>query len=227
MGQSPQNFIHQSIPIRSPYVEDIWRVTCLDDGEFLMCADASWDIIIAMHNGHTQIYADGPTSHARKLHYKPGMQLTGIRFKIGVNLQGLDLRSIVNGTFAFTQRNDTFRLGNDSIQIPTAENAEVFIDKLVQKRLLTYDKAIPGMLQETSMPVSRSGQRRFLYSTGLSQMQIRQIQRAWQAMKLLQDGQSAVQVSAELGYTDQPHMTKFLKKLLGQTPRRIDEIVHS
>ena len=222
------NFIHQSRPSDSPFVEDIWQVSCFEEGDFVMCADVSWDIIVSTYSEQRQIYVDGPTSEARSLHYKPGMQLLGIRFKVGTTLSGLNLHETVDKTFPLAQINGSkFWLAGSAIEVPTQNTVDAFIEKLTRDRLIMDDHSIQAMLQEELMPVSRATQRRFLSSTGLSQMKIYQIQRAWGAMTLLQKGQPATQVAQELGYSDQAHMIKFLKRLLGQTPKNIEQVVHS
>ncbi|MEP6985913.1 MAG: helix-turn-helix domain-containing protein, partial [Chloroflexota bacterium] len=55
----------------------------------------------------------------------------------------------------------------------------------------------------------------------LRQNYIRQIKRAQQAMELLHLGHSILNTAHELGYADQPHLTRSLKRLLGYTPREI------
>ncbi|MEJ8571532.1 helix-turn-helix transcriptional regulator [Microbaculum marinum] len=44
--------------------------------------------------------------------------------------------------------------------------------------------------------------------------------RVEQATRLLRDGEPIAEVAAQVGFTDQSHMTKHFKKLLGMTPSR-------
>ena len=67
----------------------------------------------------------------------------------------------------------------------------------------------------------RSIQRRFLRITGLTQRDIRSIERAQQAAVLLGSGKPILDTVYEAGYADQQHMTHSLKHLLGQTPAQI------
>jgi methylphosphotriester-DNA--protein-cysteine methyltransferase len=48
-----------------------------------------------------------------------------------------------------------------------------------------------------------------------------QIQRAHHAVKLLISGMSAASAALEAGYTDQPHMVKSLRSIMGRTPTQI------
>jgi len=66
---------------------------------------------------------------------------------------------------------------------------------------------------------------RFLQATGLTHKTIRQIERAKHALVLLQQGVPILDVVYQAGYFDQPHLTRSLKHLLGQTPAQIIRMV--
>jgi Transcriptional regulator containing an amidase domain and an AraC-type DNA-binding HTH domain len=68
---------------------------------------------------------------------------------------------------------------------------------------------------------TRSVQRRFLQATGLTQGSIRQIERARHATMLLQGGVSILDTVEQAGYSDQAHLTRSLKYLIGKTPAQI------
>ncbi|MBV9708843.1 MAG: AraC family transcriptional regulator, partial [Chloroflexi bacterium] len=99
-----------------------------------------------------------------------------------------------------------------------------FVDWLVRKDLLArdpvVDAALEGQLQDLSLSTI---QRRFLRATGLTQSAVRQIERARYATHLLQQGVSILDTVLEVGYFDQPHLTRSLKYLIGQTPAQIRE----
>jgi AraC-like DNA-binding protein len=61
-------------------------------------------------------------------------------------------------------------------------------------------------------------QRHFVHALGLSPKQLAQIQRAKRAVALLRAGRPVVDVAMDLGYADQPHMTRSLKRFTGRTP---------
>jgi len=94
----------------------------------------------------------------------------------------------------------------------------------VRKGLLArdpvVDAALQGRLQDRSLSTI---QRRFLRATGLTQSAARQIERARSATHLLQQGASILDTVLEAGYFDQPHLTRSLKYLIGQTPSQIRE----
>jgi AraC-like DNA-binding protein len=47
---------------------------------------------------------------------------------------------------------------------------------------------------------------------------IRQVRRAERAVELLDRGVPALEVTRRAGYADQPHLTRSLKRFVGQTP---------
>jgi methylphosphotriester-DNA--protein-cysteine methyltransferase len=67
----------------------------------------------------------------------------------------------------------------------------------------------------------RSVQYRFVQATGLTHRSIQTIERARQAAALLEQGWSIPDVMYAAGYFDQPHLTRALKRFLGQTPAQI------
>jgi AraC-like DNA-binding protein len=67
----------------------------------------------------------------------------------------------------------------------------------------------------------RSVQRRFRRATGLTQCAVRQIERAREAVALLEQGRAILDIVDLAGYADQSHLTRSLKHLIGQTPAQI------
>jgi methylphosphotriester-DNA--protein-cysteine methyltransferase len=64
-------------------------------------------------------------------------------------------------------------------------------------------------------------QNHFLHATGLTPSTARQIERAHVAAALLERGVPVLDAVHEAAYFDQPHMTRSLKRFLGQTPAQI------
>jgi AraC-like DNA-binding protein len=61
-------------------------------------------------------------------------------------------------------------------------------------------------------------QRHFRYVLGISPKTLQQISRARRAVELLLAGSRIADVAFGLGFADQAHLTRSLKKLMGQTP---------
>jgi AraC-like DNA-binding protein len=61
-------------------------------------------------------------------------------------------------------------------------------------------------------------QSRFVRAVGLSRRSLQVIDRARHAARLLTAGATIADVVHEAGYHDQPHLTRALRQLIGQTP---------
>jgi len=216
-------------------------------------ADGSWDIILIKQDITTKVLLGGPMSRATPIQYVEGSEYLGIRFKIGTFMPHFPMGRIMNVTSLLPNiRKTSFWLGDSAWEIPTYENVEAFVAKLVHCDLLLSDKVVTDALlresysrgrvqpcpdtcsgrvqpcpyyttpeEQTQTLSPRSVQRHFLKTTGLTQAHIRQIERASRAADLLRQGVPILTVIHETGYVDQPHMTKSLKLLSGQTPAQI------
>ena len=79
-----------------------------------------------------------------------------------------------------------------------------------------------ALKDQTPLSLSeRTVRRRFLYATGMTQGVIRQIERAVQASEMLGSGVPILDVVYLAGYADQPHLTRSLKRFIGQTPAQL------
>jgi AraC-like DNA-binding protein len=105
--------------------------------------------------------------------------------------------------------------------MPTFETADEFIAEFERRELLSDDPIVMAALrdEETGMSM-RSIQRRVSHATGLTAKRIKQIVRARTAAERLQRGESILDVTHDLGYADQAHLTRDLKRLTGYTPGR-------
>jgi len=113
-------------------------------------------------------------------------------------------------------------LNGSAWQFPNYENADTFVDRLVRESLLDCDPIIEPVLRGEPQELSpRSIQRRVLQATGLTRGSIRQIERARHATMLLQQGISILDTVERAGYSDQAHLTRALKHLIGKTPTQI------
>jgi AraC-like DNA-binding protein len=108
------------------------------------------------------------------------------------------------------------------LEIPDYDNADAFVDRLVREELLVRDPLIESGLNGQWKDLSlRSVQRRFLRATGLTQTAFRQIERAHRAVELLEQGVPILDTALRTGYADQAHLTRSLRRFVGQTPAQV------
>lgn len=207
----------------SLYVDKIWHTYTTSDGVFTAGLDGNWDIIIFKDAETIRVTVNGVGKHAVEVPYTAGVDSVGIALKPGVFLQDFKGKDIVDSQHTLSRGNVPYvKIGGHLFKVPDFDSAEVFIQELVEKGLLLvnpvvlpYDnKNLPG----TS---DRSLRRHTMSITGLSPYFFHQIQRAQHATRLLQQGVPIAHAAIEAGYTDQAHMTKAVKMLMGLTPAQI------
>jgi hypothetical protein len=116
----------------------------------------------------------------------------------------------------------SFWLQGSAWEYPRFENAETFVQRLVEGGLVAVDPCVNDVLRgHRPALTSRTYQRRFLQATGITHNAIRQIERARHATNLLQQGVSILDAAFVAGYYDQPHLSRALNRLIGQTPAQI------
>jgi AraC-like DNA-binding protein len=208
----------------SPFVEEVWRARSERAGSFVSIAASHWEMVVTRHQGKpTTLTVRGPATIATPLSFPAGGAWCGIRFKLGTFVPLLPVGGLVDRAVDLPEAGSrSFWLQGAAWPFPEYENADAFVDRLVREGLLAREPLIEDALHGHPTDVSlRSVQRRFVQATGLTQSTVRQIGRARHAMALLQQGVSILDAVHEAGYYDQPHLTRSLRRWLGQTPAQI------
>ncbi len=118
----------------------------------------------------------------------------------------------------------SFSLQGLAWEYPHFENAETLVTRLFRAGVLARDPAVSAALSGEWQALSRrSTQRHFLQATGITHVAYRQIQRARYATTLLERGVSIPDTIHQAGYFDQAHLTRSLRRLIGETPARLRE----
>lgn len=209
----------------SPYVERVWRGLTGDPGEFISIAASHWELVVWEEEGKSHISLRGPETAATTVPVLANSPSFGIIFKLGTVMPNFPVSQLVNNQIDLPQAaGDNFWLHGSAWQLPNFDNADTFVDWLVREDLLVQDPfvnaVIQGQPQETSI---RTVQRRFLQTTGITNTALHQIERARHAAILLKSGLPILDTIEQLGYYDQPHLTRLLKRFIGQTPAQIQD----
>lgn len=210
----------------APFVERVMYGITTGSETRIRPAASHWYLVFSKRDGQTYPLVVGPWTSSGITGWTAGAEILWIRFKLGTFIPQLPTRQLVNTEAVLPQASSTsFWLQGSRWQFPTYENADTFINWLARANLLTSDQVVNRVLEdqlpETS---SRTVRHRFLVATGLSQNRIRQLERAQQAMQLLQQGMSILDVVDQSGYADQPHLTRSLKQYIGYTPAQISGV---
>ncbi len=208
----------------SSFVERVWRGQSLHSGSFVSAAASQWEMVITRYEGETTFTVRGPETKASPADYPAGFEAFGIIFKLGTFMPCLPVRPLLNRNDMTLPgaTSDSFQLFGSAWQFPDFENADTFVARLVREELLAFDPLVDAVLQNRPLDMSlRSIQRRFLRATGLTRGTLDQIERARQAVTLLEQGVAIADVVDQANYADQPHLTRSLKRFFGQTPAQI------
>jgi methylphosphotriester-DNA--protein-cysteine methyltransferase len=116
----------------------------------------------------------------------------------------------------------SFELNGFRWPLPDLDNAERYVDTLARRGVIARDPVVEAAIRGGQQPLSsRSVQRHFRRTTGMTHGLFRQINRARRAALLLREGTSILDTVHEAGYFDQAHLTRSLRALIGQTPAHV------
>jgi len=210
-------------PSESPLVARISRVTYQGDWRGWTTPDGCWDLIVRKVAGRVHVLQTGIITKPVALAYAAGDEYLSISFKPGVFMPRLPGQRMVDrGLERPTPSPRSFWLDQEQLEIPTFDNAEGLVSRLVRRGLLERDEIVEGVVDRHPRAITpRSVQRHFLNALGVTAKRLEQIQRACRAVELLEQGRRVVDVALELGYADQSHLTRALRAIMGRTPGEI------
>jgi len=215
--------IVQFRPVDSPHVQSISSMRFTAAGETLMQPDGCWDFAILKQGDQVNVLRTGLTTQTVTYEHQAGDEILVISFKpqsFMPLMPGEVMRD--EGVMLEKFGRAQFLLGDGAREIPTFENADVFVERLVRDGLIESNDIVASVVDGNPKAMSeRTMQRHFLRTTGLTYKHFTLVQRAQQAVALLRMGRSAVDVAFALGFSDQAHMINSLRAIMGQTPGEI------
>jgi hypothetical protein len=182
------------------------------------------ELVVTRLEGLTAVTLRGPVTRALPFVCPANGEWVAIRFRVGTYFPRWPATALLDHTDLNlpVTRDGRFWLEGAAWEIPSFENAEVFLGRLARVGAIALDPTIPVAVEGDRQALSRrSVQRRFLRVTGMTHAQFRQIQRARYAAALLRGGSAILDVVHRAGYFDQPHLTRSMARLIGQTPSTI------
>ena len=220
-----QKHTHRSSP--HPWIDKVWQTVCLTDGIYKATPDGSWDLILSVApDGQPTIFLSGQATEPVDVPYRAGEHSVVISFAAHVYLAtdkevrtGAAIRMLpVEG--------ESFQLDGVELPLPTFGNAEQLAEMMVAAHLLQSNDLVAKAFTEKPKAASkRSVQQHFKKTTGITQKDFQLIRRAQEAVRRLKQGDNSAAIAVDLGYTDQPHMIKSIKKIMGHLPSNLD-LVH-
>jgi hypothetical protein len=214
------SFLYEEKASRSAFVDVIWQTVDTSDGTYLAAADACWDMIFSRLGTGSRVLLSGPSSRPTPVPYRSGGRNVGVRFVQGCYFTHVAACEMCDRTVALRMPGPTvFELAGEEWPFPDYDDVDDLIDRFDAHGLLAHDRVVEATLHGVPIDLSpRSVQRHFAKVTGLSPRHVRQIARAREAVARLRDGAAIAAVAYDLGYADQSHLTREVKRLTGYTP---------
>ncbi|WP_412537840.1 AraC family transcriptional regulator [Longispora sp. K20-0274] len=213
----------ESRPSELPHIQRVWRSRSGEAGQMVSIATSHWELVFWEQQGVVRAAVLGPEGTASLAEVPADAEFFGISFAPGTSMPHIPVSRLVGGTASIpdvTRR--SVWLKGSAWHVPNYDNAEAFVRRMVREGIVDLDPVVPAVLAGASPDVTdRTLQRRFVAATGLTQGAIRQIDRARQAAVLIREGVAAQDVVHLLGYFDQPHLARSLKKYIGLTATQL------
>lgn len=216
------SFLYEERTSPSRFVDVVWHTVDTTDGTYVASADARWDMIFTVMGHGNRVLLSGPSSRPTVVHYTAGNRHLGIRFAAGAYFTHVPVDGMRDRTIELPMPTPaTFVLDGSRWPFPGTDDdrADALLASLAERGLLAYDDVVDSALAGRPVPLStRTVERHFTHVTGMSPRRVRQIDRAREAVGRLQHGTGIADVAHTLGYADQSHLTRDLKRLTGYTP---------
>ena len=215
--------VFEDRPSDSPLVERVWRCHSERAGTFLSVAASHCEMVLTRHRGKTLLTLRGPETRATTIHCPADGEWLGIRFSLGTFLTHYPAATLIDRSDVnLPSDGRSFWLQGSAWEYPGFENAECLVTRLLRAGLLARDPVVSAAVRGEGQAQSRrSTQRHFLQATGLTYGDHRRIERARHAATLLQQGVSIRDTVHQAGYFDQAHLTRSLRRLIGETPAQL------
>src|SRR5687768_2406282 len=156
----------------SPFIEQVWCSQSERSGTFLSTANIHGEIVFMRCRAKTAVIVHGPETKASLAAIPAQAEWLGITFKIGTFMPHFLPGSLLDRQDVSLPPGvgDTFWLYGSTWALPTYENAETFVNRLVRAELLMRDPLVDAVMQNTPPDLSpRTLQVRFQRATGLTQ----------------------------------------------------------
>ena len=226
--RAAQLFVFEDLGLSSAFVDRVWRTRTAPAASFISVAQSHWGMVVTRQRGRSFLTLRGPETKASVARIPDDAEFIGIEFTPGTFMPSLPVDQLVqSGSLTFPELHwrRSFWLDDSPWEFPDFDTADTFVDRLVRAGLLVRDPVVTAALRGEVHELSpRSLQRRIRRSTGLTRTAIKQIARAERAVGMLDRGVAILDTVEQAGYADQAHLTRSLKRFVGQTPAEIVQL---
>jgi hypothetical protein len=208
---------------KSPFVARVSLLQVDRASETLATPDGTWDLVFIQNAQGMRAIRTGLTTRPVRLWHSEGERVLAISFKPSINMATVDPVASLDRGYVLEGDRKRFSVAGGVFEIPTFDNADVFVDRLAKAGLLRANHAVQSILDGQPVGISeRSLQRQFKITSGMTYKRFTMIERAGLAAERLRRGESAQNVVHALGFYDQAHLINSLREIIGQTPSQLD-----
>lgn len=161
----------------SVHVERVWRAGRSQASRMLSMANSNWELLIARAGDRVEALIRGPETQPAMVAMPEHDETTGIVLAHGTAMPHLPVPRLVDSCIrAQDSSGRRLLLRGDTWELPSYENAEVFITRLARAGVITRDPLVADLAAgaEDHRLSARSLQRRVASVTGLTQGLIQQ-----------------------------------------------------
>ena len=218
----PMGLIFDAVAGELPLVQRVWSASCDAATSFTSAAKGSSMIAFARTCDRLTVHLRGPETRATQLICPEGWEFFGVELQLGAYLPLFPPSGLadLNDALLPTLSGDRILLDNRDWEMPTEQNVDVFVNRLVRAGLLIFDPLVDEIRHgERPRAMSeRTAQIRFRRAVGISRRKLVSIEQAQHAAQLLAAGGSIADVVTVGGYYDQPQLARAMRWATGHTP---------
>ncbi len=205
-----------------PLVQRVWSASCHAATGFASAVKASSMISFARSGDRATVHLHGPETMGTSMTCQEGWEFFGVELRLGTYLPLYPPFGLTDHKDALLPvlPGDRILLDNREWEMPTEQNVDVFVSRLVRAGLLIFDPLVDEIRHgERPRGMSeRIAQIRFRRSVGVSQRKLVSIEQARHAAQLLTAGSSIADVVTACGYYDDPQLARAMRWATGHTP---------
>jgi len=204
-------------------VAAVWSFAPSEASSSLIAADGCFDLIVRTPGaGRASAFVYMPTTHAHQAVVEADTGLYGVRIRPGYGAALIESRTDI---LRVAERSVAARAKPEELESLVVSAIEDYArPPNIVADFVAHARAIAGTQRLTSTSSSsreRELQRACRKWLGLTPKAFLRIERAWAARDAIREGRPLATVAALLGYADQAHLTREIRKLLGVTPRQL------
>jgi hypothetical protein len=208
-----------------PLVQRVWSASCDAATGFASVTKAASMICFARSGDHVTVHLRGPETRGSSLTCPEGWEFFGVELRLGAYLPLYPPSGLTGLKDALlpTLPGGRILLDNRDWEMPTEQNVDVFVNRLVRAGLLIFDPLVDDIRRgERPRGMSeRTAQIRFRRAVGISHRRLVRIEQARHAAQLLTAGRPIADVVIAGGYYDHPHLTRAMRWATGHTPSEL------